>query len=69
MRLIVLFALLVVGVGLFLQIETDLPYLSWVGHLPGDLIVRKDGIIIYFPLMTSFLASALLFLLFYPKSK
>jgi hypothetical protein len=64
MRFILLFVLLVVGVGLYLQMGADLPYLNWVGQLPGDLILRREGVMIFLPLTTSFLISLVFSLLF-----
>jgi len=39
--------------------------LPWVGRLPGDVTIRRDGFTLYFPLATSLLASAILTLLLY----
>lgn len=63
MRFIALFGFLVIGIGIFLQSKTDIPYLTWLGHLPGDLLIKKDGVLLYFPLTSSFMFS-LLFSLF-----
>lgn len=63
MRWITLFVLLVIGLGFFVRAGVDLPYLHWVGHLPGDLVVHKGGLIFFFPFTTAFLLSlALTFL-------
>lgn len=64
MRFLLWFVLFVVGIGLLLQTGTQIPYLQWVGHLPGDLVVHKNGAIIYFPLTTSLIISLILTLLF-----
>ena len=64
MRLLVLFVIFVVGVGFFLQTKTHLPYLEWLGHLPGDLVIHKGGIKIFLPLTTSLIFSVILSLLF-----
>ena len=60
MRFIFLFVVIVVGIGLFLQADMDIPHFNWVGHLPGDLLVRKNGIVLYFPITTSLIFSILL---------
>jgi hypothetical protein len=38
----------------------DIPLL---GKLPGDLIIRRDGVVVYIPLATSILLSIVLSLL------
>jgi hypothetical protein len=50
---------LVVATGLVLQAGVDLPwYLEWVGRLPGDLLIKKNGLTFYAPLTSSVLVSA-----------
>ena len=54
--------LLVVGVlfilaGLVVQLGSKL---SWLGRLPGDIAIRRDGFAFYFPLTTCLLASILI---------
>ena len=41
MRLIILLVLFVIGIGFFLQAKIEVPYLQWLGHLPGDLVIHK----------------------------
>jgi hypothetical protein len=56
--------LLVVIIGLVLHIHLELPdALNWLGHLPGDLILKKNGAIVYLPFSTSVLISSVLTLL------
>ena len=50
--------------GLFIHAHMEFPsFLSWVGSLPGDLIIRKKDLTIYLPLTSSFILSALVSLL------
>lgn len=58
--------LFLVVIGSFLlHAEVELPsYLSWVGTLPGDMIIKKKGVTIYFPLASSAVISAALSFLF-----
>lgn len=54
----------IIGVGLLLHFNAEVPAsFSWIGHLPGDLILRKAEATIYLPFTTSFLASVGLSLL------
>ncbi len=60
-RFLLYFAIIITFVGLLLHYKVDIPVmLSWIGRLPGDLIVRKGNTIFYFPITTA--ASAALFL-------
>jgi hypothetical protein len=39
----------------------DLPwYLEWVGTLPGDILIKKGKLLIYVPITSSVLISAVL---------
>ena len=47
-------------VGLLLLIS---PKISWLGRLPGDILIRRKNFTFYFPLATSLILSLLLTLL------
>lgn len=36
---------------------------SGIGRLPGDILIKKDGITFYFPIMTSIILSVVISLL------
>jgi len=38
---------------------------SWIGRLPGDILIQKKNFTFYFPLATSILVSIVLTLLFW----
>ncbi len=59
MRWVLIFALFTIALGVYLHEggEIPWPYFSWVGHLPGDLIITKNGIEIYLPMASCFLGS------------
>jgi len=44
-------------------------WLGWLGKLPGDISIKRDGFSFYFPLTTSILISVVLSLLVYLLSK
>lgn len=52
--------LLIAGVGLAWLL---LPSVPWLGRLPGDVRIEREGFRFYFPLMTCLLASVALTLL------
>ena len=56
--------LFVIAAGLVLHFDVDVPYFSsWIGHLPGDLILKKGKATIYLPFTTGAILSAGLSLL------
>lgn len=69
MRFLTFAVLFLIASGVFLHLKMDVPYLSWVGKLPGDIIVRKNDAVIYFPVASSLLSSAVLSLLLFALFK
>ena len=62
-RLLVIFGIILVVFGGFLMAAGKLP--SWLGRLPGDIIVERKNFSFYFPLATSLILSIALSLLFW----
>jgi formate hydrogenlyase subunit 3/multisubunit Na+/H+ antiporter MnhD subunit len=58
--MLILFGVVLVAVGLVLTLGTRILPL---GRLPGDIVIRRDGFTLYFPLMTSIVLSLILTLL------
>jgi hypothetical protein len=59
--LIIIGAILVVlGVVLWLS-----PKIPWLGHLPGDIVIKREKFTFYFPLGTCILLSIILTLILY----
>jgi membrane protein implicated in regulation of membrane protease activity len=61
-RLLVVFGVLIVLVGLVLMLVGRV---SWLGRLPGDIVVQRGNWTLYFPLATSILLSVVLSLVLY----
>jgi hypothetical protein len=60
-------SLIIIGVviaiiGLFAAYGPKIPYL---GKLPGDIYVKRDNFVFYFPLATSIIISLILSLILY----
>ncbi len=55
-KALLFFGLILSGLGFMLLWGPTLP---WLGRLPGDIAIRKDGFSFYFPLTSSLLVSAL----------
>lgn len=54
-RTLILVGLLIVAIGLLWPWLSRLP----LGHLPGDIVIRRDNVTFYFPITTMILASLL----------
>jgi hypothetical protein len=56
-----------IGAGLILAllgvVFSFLPKFSWVGHLPGDLTIKRDHFSFYFPLTTCLILSLVISLI------
>ena len=61
-RLLILSGLVLVAVGVVVYASGRF---TWLGRLPGDITIRRDGFTLYFPLATSILASIVISLLLY----
>jgi len=56
-KFLVIFGLLIVGVGVLLIFFEKIPFL---GKMPGDVHIKKDNFEFYFPITTSVLVSVVL---------
>jgi hypothetical protein len=59
-RLLIIFGLILLGLGALLILGPRIPF---IGHLPGDLLLRHGGTTIYVPLATSIILSIILTIL------
>ena len=59
-RLLIVLGVVAVIVGVVLLY---FPRIPWLGRLPGDIVVQREGFTIYFPLATSIIVSVVLTLL------
>jgi hypothetical protein len=62
-RAIFIFGLLIAAFGLIVWAAPSIPILDRLGHLPGDIFVRRGNFTFYFPVVTSIVISVLLSLL------
>lgn len=61
-RVLIVVGLLMVLLGVILVFLPKIPFL---GRLPGDICIKKEGFVFYFPITTSIVISLILTLLFY----
>ncbi|MCS7227402.1 MAG: DUF2905 domain-containing protein [Endomicrobia bacterium] len=56
-KFLVILGIVIILIGLFLLLLNKLPY---IGKLPGDIYIKKDNFVFYFPLATSILISIII---------
>jgi len=56
-RLLILAGVLAIVVGVVLLF---LPRIPWLGRLPGDIVVQRERVTFYFPIVTSIVVSIVL---------
>ena len=56
-KAIILIGIMLIVLGLALSLGAKLP---WIGKLPGDIFIKRDGFSFYFPLATSIIISIIL---------
>jgi len=55
-RLLITLGLVILAVGLLWPVLAKLG----LGRLPGDVVIRRDGFLLYFPIVTCLIVSAVL---------
>ncbi len=61
-KALILLGILLAIVGLLFTLGAKIP---WLGHLPGDIDIRRENFTFYFPLTTCLLLSLILTLVLY----
>jgi DUF2905 family protein len=64
-KYLIAIGLIITFLGILLYISPHIPFLKFLGKLPGDISIRRENFQFYFPLTTSILLSLLLTLLLY----
>lgn len=62
-KLLILVGAIFIIAGVILYFAGD--KLGWLGHLPGDINIRKENVRIFIPITTMIILSAVLSLLLY----
>ncbi|MCX5750210.1 MAG: DUF2905 domain-containing protein [Candidatus Saganbacteria bacterium] len=60
-KFLIIIGVVLISVGALLMMFGKLP---WIGRLPGDIVIRKEGVTIYIPLVTMLLLSLVLTIFF-----
>ncbi len=61
-RSLIIIGAVIVIIGIIFTIAPKVPFL---GRLPGDIFIKRDNFVFYFPLATSIIVSVILSLIFY----
>ncbi|MBW2305890.1 MAG: DUF2905 domain-containing protein [Deltaproteobacteria bacterium] len=61
-KLLIITGLVLAAIGVIFVFGANIP---WLGRLPGDIVVQRPRIRVYFPLTTCILISIILSLFFY----
>lgn len=61
-KTLIYLGVLLIVVGLIFSFAGKLP---WLGHLPGDIYIRRERFTFYFPLATCLLISVIITLVLY----
>lgn len=59
---LVIIGIIIIIIGLFAAYGPKIPYL---GKLPGDIHIKRDNFVFYFPLTTSIIISVIFSLILY----
>ena len=65
-KTLIFFGAILILLGLIFSFAGKIPY---VGRLPGDILIKKENFMFYFPLGTSILISVILSVVFYLISR
>jgi hypothetical protein len=61
-RMLIVVGLALAAIGVLLLVAPRVP---WLGRLPGDIVIRRDGFTLYLPLATCLVLSLLLTAIFW----
>lgn len=59
-KALITLGLVIAVIGGFLIFRDRIPFLGRLGRLPGDIVVEKENVRVYFPIVTSIVLSVLL---------
>lgn len=60
-RTLIFFGIILIVIGAVFVVFGKVP---WFGRLPGDIIIKREGLTVYFPVATMLILSLLLTVLF-----
>lgn len=60
-KVLIGFGIILIVIGLVLTYGGDIPFLKKLGHLPGDIIIKRENFTFYFPIVTCLILSLILY--------
>ena len=63
-RMLTIFGLVLLIMGLLISYGENVPILNKLGKLPGDFVIEREGFVLYIPFTTSLILSGILYLIF-----
>jgi len=63
-KILMLVGIVMLIIGVLVTYGENIPILNKLGDLPGDITIKKDGFVLYFPLASSIIISGIIYLLF-----
>lgn len=68
-KTLIFFGVIFIIIGLFFYFISNnisiFKYFQFLGHLPGDILIKKENVSFYFPITTSILITILLNIIIY----
>ncbi|HSE83742.1 MAG TPA: DUF2905 domain-containing protein [Thermodesulfobacteriota bacterium] len=61
-KVIIILGIFLVVIGVIIVLAPKIPY---IGRLPGDIYIKRDNFVFYFPIVSSILVSLILSLILY----
>jgi hypothetical protein len=65
----IIIGVILVLIGIIVLFKDSIPFLKYLGRLPGDINIKREHFSFHFPIVTSIILSIVLSLLFYLISK
>jgi len=62
-KTVIIYGVLVIILGLLVSYGSMIPFISKLGHLPGDFVIKKGGFSLYVPVTTCLIISLIIHLI------
>ncbi len=62
-KIILIVGIFLVVIGFVISYGRNIPVLNKLGHLPGDIIIRKGNFTFYFPWVTCLVLSLVIYII------
>jgi hypothetical protein len=66
---IIIIGVILVIIGVLVLFKESIPFLKYLGRLPGDITIKRENFSIHFPIVTSIVISIILSIVLYIVSK